>query len=194
MGAIAESAVISRIILSTDDPDLIETANQYSNIECDQRPTELATDETTSADVIRYIVRNKNLQHCRIILLQLTSPFRTGADITALLHQMEKSKASSGVSVCRWRSPPSPPFGTATDRATLGPECVAPGKTLSDLQNQAWAVNGAIYIFDPEVFMRTGKLYDARSAIHIMEPWRSIDIDYEDDVKIADAIAHHHCI
>lgn len=194
MDAVRQSGAIVSTVLSTDDPDLIEIAAHYPDVECDQRPPDLATDETSSVDVIRYIIRSKGLKHCRIALLQLTSPFRTGDDINTLLQHMEQSRASSGVSVSRWRTPPSPPFGTATDKTRLGIERDISKTVYSSLQNQVWALNGAIYIFDSENFLRTGTLYDEKSVIHIMESWRSIDIDYDDDVKIADSIASYYGI
>ncbi len=192
MDAVAQSGVIERTILSTDDMQLISAAEQYPDMECDARPVELAADQTSSADVLRYLIQKLGLETCTIILLQLTSPFRTGADISALLERMAENNVESGVSVTRWRTPPSPPFGTTETRTRLGSEQTTKGSEQTDLRDRSWAINGAVYIFKATKLLREGALYDPQSAIHIMEPWRSIDIDYEDDVKIAEAIARHY--
>lgn len=186
---IESSGRIGRIILSTDDAALARDAAVYSNMRVADRPDHLAGDGATTEDVIRHLIRTENLAKSTIVLLQLTSPFRIGEDITALLNEMRKTGAKSGVAVCRWRIPPSKPFGPVSNTHNLGRSPRIDYPAMREIHNNHWAINGAIYIFQADEFGRSGKLYDENSAIHVMPNWRSLDIDYEDDVFIAMAIA-----
>ncbi|WP_193188762.1 acylneuraminate cytidylyltransferase family protein [Nisaea sediminum] len=188
-GCIERSGCIDRIILSTDDPDLARDAASYPSIRVAARPDRLAGDDATTEDVIRHLIRTENLAKSTIVLLQLTSPFRTGRDIAELLEEMRKTAAKSGVAVCRWRLPPSPPFGEVSDMHVLGRSPRIDYSPMRSIHNEHWAINGAMYIFQADEFGRSGKFYDENSAIHVMPNWRSIDIDYQDDVEIATAIA-----
>ncbi|WP_323798088.1 acylneuraminate cytidylyltransferase family protein [Nisaea sp.] len=194
IAAIEESGAIQRSILCTDDLDLIQAAKKHSLLESDLRPAELSADSTSSTDVLRYLIAKMGLEDSRIILLQLTSPFRTAEDIKTLLQRMVDSGQSSGVSVCRWRMPPSPPFGNTDDIMKLGDEALLNSNMRSIAHDRTWAINGALYVFEAEKFMQTGQLYTSNAAIHVMETWRSVDIDYNDDVKIAKALARQYGI
>lgn len=186
---IESSNCIDRTILSTNDPDLALEAAAFSNLELEDRPEHLAGDDATTEAAISDLVSTKNLESSTIVLLQLTSPFRTAGDITALIGKMRESGASSGVTVSRWRSPPSRPFGPCSGDDVLGPGPELDYPAIREVQNARWAVNGAVYVFTADYIKRTGKLYDENSAIHVMENWRAIDIDYPDDVEVARAIA-----
>lgn len=190
--SIRDSGAIARTILTTDDEKLVESAERYPLLKCDRRPVDLAQDQSSTEDVIRYVIKENNLEENTIVLLQLTSPFRTGADIKDLLRKMENMGTHSGVSVCRWRAPPSPPFGTTDAQGSLGMRHQEHETAMRQHHDTAWAVNGAIYIFSAKSFLETGKLYDEGAAIHVMGGWRSLDLDYEDDVLVADAIASYY--
>lgn len=192
--AIEDSGVVNEAILSTDDPELIEAEKNNPAIKCIMRPKDLSGPTTTTESVLRYLIDSLSLIESRIILLQLTSPFRTGSDVKQLYSLMDNRKKSTGVSVCRWRTPPSVPFGEAREPNQLGKRIFEKSNEAIRAQDSSWAVNGAVYIFDAKIFMETGRMYNEESAIHVMENWRSIDIDYDDDVKIAQAIAEFYAI
>ena len=74
-----KSKYIDRLILSSDDNNIIEVAKNYG---CDvpfKRPAELATDSASSVDVTLHALNELNLNEDNqyFILLQPTSPFRT---------------------------------------------------------------------------------------------------------------------
>lgn len=185
---------ISRTFVTTDDEELLRTARQYPNLDCVVRPPELAEDPSTTEAVLHHLIKSEGLEESTIVLLQLTSPFRTSADVNSLIEKFVSQEESSAVSVCLWRPPASPPYGDISDDQNLGVLRKVPTEESVGNRNQTWAINGAIYIFKAASFLETGRIYDEKSAIHIMENWRSIDIDYEDDVTIACAIAEKYNI
>jgi CMP-N-acetylneuraminic acid synthetase len=52
---------------------------------------------------------------------------------------------------------------------------------------QEWTMNGALYVFDTEMFKKTGSIYGgARNYGLLMDRWRSIEIDAMHDLEMAE--------
>ena len=50
-----------------------------------------------------------------------------------------------------------------------------------------WTMNGALYVFDTEMFLKTGSIYGgARNYGLLMDKWHSIEIDSMDDLEMAE--------
>lgn len=190
-GAIRESKSCGRIVLSSDDAALIQTAKNYPAIEILNRPAALAEDTASSEDAIRHAIVSLHLENETIVLVQLTSPFRTALDIDLTAEPVLHGLVDSAVSVTKWRVPVSPPFGNSEEESVLGKNLDRTNvwKDWRDTNNCSWALNGAVYVFHARKLLEAGKIYDENSAIHIMESWRSIDIDYPEDMKLAQILS-----
>lgn len=187
MRCVQGSRYVDRTVLSTDDRRLMDEAVQYDTLTVLPRPPALATAEARSEDVLRHAIAECALDADIVVLLQLTSPLRESADVDATLEAMQRRHADAAVAVCRWRIPASPPFGPVERTDRLG--AAAPvGDAARTLNDRRWSINGAVYATKAEKFLASGKLYDEHAAIHVMPNWRSVDIDYEDDWKLADAL------
>ncbi|UUX48388.1 acylneuraminate cytidylyltransferase family protein [Nisaea acidiphila] len=181
--SIRASGYCKRIILSTDDPSLQHQGEQLE-IEVHPRPADLATSDASSEAVLRHVIKHANLENEKIVLTQITSPLRTGDDIRATIEKAAHSPNGSAVSVTPWRVPPSPPYGSIDDSDILGECANEEWQKHAQLNARAWAVNGAVYVFSAANFLKTDKIYDPTSTLHVMENWRSIDIDYVSDLEI----------
>ena len=83
---------IDIVLLSTNDREIIQYCNDfYKEIDVNERPEHLATDEAKSEDVIIYELRNYP-NDTIVILLQPTSPLRTRKDITVCYNRFMKNK------------------------------------------------------------------------------------------------------
>ena len=118
--AIQESESCGRIVLSSDDTVLVEAARNYPGIEILLRPKMLAEDSATSEDAIRHAIASLHLENETIVLIQLTSPFRTAMDIDLTAEPVMRGFSDSAVSVTKWRVPASPPFGGIGEETVLG--------------------------------------------------------------------------
>lgn len=189
--AIQESKSCGRIVLSSDDAALIQAAQSYPGIEILDRPNELAEDKSSSEDAILHAIVSLHLENETIALIQLTSPFRTALDIDLTTEPVMRGLVDSAVSVTKWRAPVSPPFGDTEEESVLGKQVdrrnIWPDWQASN--NRYWALNGAVYVFHARKLLDTGKIYDENSAIHTMESWRSIDIDYPEDMELAQILS-----
>ena len=89
-------------LLSSDDDEIIKVANKYGAETPFKRPKEISEDNSKMIDVLRHVV---NFLHYSqetieaIVLLQPTSPLRTGQNIDEAVNKFRFSKASSVVSV-----------------------------------------------------------------------------------------------
>ena len=93
------SSYIDRLILSSDDEEIVQVALRWG---CDVpfvRDEALATDEATTVDVVLDSLRRCN-GYDWVVVLQPTSPLRTSDDIDTCLLECLDQGASVGVSVC----------------------------------------------------------------------------------------------
>ena len=93
------SETVDRVILSSDDPEIIQAALMAG---CDVpfvRPPELATSEATSMAVVHHALDSLDDHYDLIVLLQPTSPFRTADDIDGAVRHCLNERAPACVSV-----------------------------------------------------------------------------------------------
>jgi CMP-N-acetylneuraminic acid synthetase len=96
---------LTRVILSTDD-EAIARVGKECGIEVPfMRPPELATDNAQSIDVVLHVLdalhKREGYRPSLVVLLQPTSPLRTGADIDAAIALLLERGADSLVSVTK---------------------------------------------------------------------------------------------
>lgn len=182
--AAQQSQYIDKVILSSDDEQIIETAKQYGCEVPFIRPTELASDTATSIDVVLHALENVSA-HDLIILLQPTSPLRDAHDIDAALEYMVEKNADSCASVC---TPDKSPYWMyhTNDNGTLIPLI---NTELNANQRQqlpaVYALNGAIYINQTLQIQKTRKFVDSNTVAFSMSKTHSVDIDDFEDFQVA---------
>src|SRR5262245_8678855 len=83
-----QSKKIDLCLVSTDDPEIIETARNFG-ADVLPRPAHLAEDATPMAPVIEHVLHERGTGFDILLLLQPTCPQRTGSDIDAALKLFE---------------------------------------------------------------------------------------------------------
>lgn len=181
--AALSSRYIDRLILSSDDPNIIETARRGGCEVPFQRAAALAGDEIPSIDVVIDALAQVP-SYDIVVLLQPTSPLRSAADIDAALELMETSGAPACVSVRPAEEHPYWTFHLSQD-GSLAPYVDAPtGPPIrrQDLPS-AWCLNGAVYAARIEWFLRTRTFLAPQTVGYPMPAERSLDIDTPADVE-----------
>ena len=93
--AITLKDYFDRVIVSTDDPYIIDLAIKY-NFKYDNRPSELAKDDTSIKDLLIFLSKKKKKKkNDNIILTYLTYPERSKKDIDDVLNFFKKNKGQS---------------------------------------------------------------------------------------------------
>lgn len=166
--AARESGICTEIMCSTNDPAIIQICH---DIKCPviERPEELAQPDTPMIKVVRQVAKLMNPDV--VILLQPTSPFRTGEDIRQAYELLGTSDAVVSVT-----EPPDDlvfEMGFAY-RLRPAPCMVVP--------------NGAIYIITADHLKRNGDWYNGLTYAYQMPKHSSIDIDTPLDLEMARAL------
>jgi len=173
---------VERIVLSSDDHEIMDAARSAG---CDVpfcRPAHLASDVATSIDVVLHAV-DQLPGYEYVVLLQPTSPLRTAADIDAAFELMIESGAPSCVSVCD------------VDQSPYWMYKVAAGNKLERLLSEVdrvtrrqdlppiYVLNGAIYIARIDWLRETRSFIGDGCVAYRMPRERSIDIDSAEDFE-----------
>jgi N-acylneuraminate cytidylyltransferase len=174
------SKYVTRVVLSSDDDEIMAVARQYG---CDvpfKRPAELAADQTPSIAVILHAL--ELLPHYDyVVLLQPTSPLRTARDIDASFEQMKQCNAQACVSLSLVGETPYWMY-------TLNESCQlkalleqAPGAYRRQDCPPVYSLNGAVYIANTSWLKRNQTFLSPETVGYVMPENRSIDIDTMDD-------------
>lgn len=185
-----DSKYIDRLILSSDDRDIIAEAKLYGCEVPFTRPVELARDDTPGIDPVFHAL-NILQGFDYVVLLQPTSPLRNASDIDGCIEKTIKQNINACVSVNEVNKNPYWMF-KIDDGDYLQPvmdELVA--NRRQELP-KVYAVNGAVYVANCGWLMTHKSFVTSETMAYIMPNERSIDIDTELDFVICEALIAKH--
>lgn len=179
---------VGGVYVSTDDPKIAAEAQRFGARTID-RPAALADDQASSeAGWLHAMPYVREVQPAleRLVLLQCTSPFTTGADIDACLDAMTTQQAKCALSVTEnhmflWTQTPEG-FGKGQNH-----DASQPRKRRQDLPAQ-FAENGAIYCVDCAAFETVGHRFCGPVALCVVDH-PPVEIDNLEDLALCRQIA-----
>ncbi|SDR91681.1 N-acylneuraminate cytidylyltransferase [Formosa sp. Hel1_31_208] len=179
------------IFLSTDSSEIKSVAEETGLRVPVLRPDYLATDTANSRDVILHameqFVRHQGKEPEVIILLQPTSPFRTGTQIKEALALYNES-LDMVVSVKETNANPYYVLFEEDEQHFLKKSKASKALRRQDVP-KVWELNGAIYVINPKSIKDTS-IGDFEKVIkYEMDAYTSIDIDTPLDWQLAELIA-----
>ncbi|MGE5396105.1 MAG: cytidylyltransferase domain-containing protein [Chitinophagales bacterium] len=179
-----KSSYLDRVILSSEDEEIIEVAREW---DCEVpfiRPLELAGDETPGIEPILHAIVAIKEKYDYLAVLQPTSPLRTVFDIDECIRFCIKSEASTCASVSQVNKHPFWMF-TLDEKQYLSP-LMAKGRPIDRRQDlpPVFVLNGAIYVARTNYLLETKSLVTEETLGYIMPLERSWDIDNELDLRI----------
>jgi CMP-N,N'-diacetyllegionaminic acid synthase len=182
------SDAFDAIALSSDDPEILAEANGLEPVVQLQRPPELATDRALAYDVVVHALRalgeagHPPME--AVAVVQCTSPFTAPEDLAGAVRMLERSGASSVVSVTQVepRIHPLKLKRMEGDRLVpyLEDDRLMPSHELPPL----WIRNGSVYVTRRET-IEAGRLIADEALGFKMPPERSHDIDTATDLALA---------
>lgn len=190
--AAVKSGIFDLIILSSDGgftEEDIALAKKHPNVVIDNaRPEEFARDDSTSDEMLVHYARQyKDVEMWS--LLQVTSPFRTAADIRAAYKKMQNKKYDSIVSVT-----PNPCMFWIEKAVGIKDKdhCIATYHVFKRPMRQDrkdWYMeNGAIYFTPRYVLENLSNRLGGSIGLYKMPQERSVEIDSPFDWKIAEML------
>lgn len=191
VSAAKDSKYLDRIILSSDDDKIIEAAKAAGCEAPFRRPVALASDEAPVSKTLIHALDALDEAFDYLVLLQATSPLRTGEDIDGVLEACDHG-ASAVVSVTAAAKPPE--WLCALDKSNhLSP--IIPGQGLRTRRQDlttAYMPNGAVYAARTDWFRQHMSFYSDETVGFVMPTERSVDIDGVQDLMIARWLVQSH--
>ncbi|TSC59340.1 MAG: N-acylneuraminate cytidylyltransferase [Candidatus Peregrinibacteria bacterium Greene0416_62] len=184
------SKLLTRTIISTDSAEIAAIAKKHGAEVPFMRPAELSTDEALALDVLAHAIRHAKDQDGQsfdyVMMLQPTSPLRTGEDIDACIRLAAETDADSVFSMKEL-----PDFAPQKIKTIENGE-IKP--FIEDEQGQsaprhkgkkAYKRNCAIYLTKTELILK-GDQFGKKSMAYVMPQERSIDINDPVDLELAE--------
>ena len=177
-----KSKYIDRLVLSSEDPEIMEVASRYG---CDvpfRRPVELASDDTPGIAPVLHVLE-KLPGYSYVALLQPTSPSRAAEDIDRCIERCEENNAMSCVSVVKCQQHPYLMF--SADRNFTLQRLVPEASNFHRRQDYPdfFLLNGAVYVAQAEWLQRSRTFISDETVGYEMPEERSLDIDTEEDFR-----------
>ena len=199
--AALESKFIDKVIVTTEDEDIVNIAREFGAEVPFIRPNELASDSASSIDtVIHAIQALKDLyddSYEYIILLQPTSPFRTSQHIDEAVGLLMDRNADGIVSICeadnvKMKINPFPVSMDENGKIYEKSDHSPTNKRNLHLNvkefDKEYRINGAIYLCKTSILTKELTFFHESSYAYVMDPSESIDIDYDYDYKKCELI------
>lgn len=184
--AARQSACVDRLVLSSDDPEIIAVARNFGCEVPYVREPALATDTAGSMDVILDAIR-RCPGHEWVVLLQPTSPLRTADDIDGTLRRCFETGAPAGVSISLAEQSPYWMYSMGAEGA-LSPVLAAPAVGRRQDLPKVYALNGAVYAAECDWLVRNRTFVTPETIGYEMPSERSADIDDLADFAMAELI------
>lgn len=188
--AAQKSKYLTRCIVSTDDQEIADIARDYGADVPFLRPQELARDSSTSIDVVKHALNwlkdNRKEQYDYLMILQPTSPLRTGDDIDQCIKKIVDTNTDSVMSMVELEDMSLKKLKKINNDIIL-PYIEEEGKFSSRRQDlkKIYKRNCAIYLTKTE-FILKNDLFGKVSRPYIMPIERSVDVNKSIDFKIAE--------
>lgn len=187
--AALDTGVFDRIIVSTDDHEIADTASWLGAEVPFSRPAKLSDDHATTIDVVQHALEwldQRGEAPERLCCLYATAPFVDAEDIRSGLALLETAHFAVPVT----------PFEFPIQRAvkiTQGGrlEMFDPGRfsTRSQDLTEAWHDAGQFYWGRTQAWKTATTLFGPDTAAIRLPRWRVQDIDTEDDWTRAELLA-----
>jgi CMP-N,N'-diacetyllegionaminic acid synthase len=181
---------VSRIIVSTDGPEIAEEARRYG-ADVHVRPADLASDRAPVITTIRHVLTEEHEQGRSPrfgLLLEPTSPLRTPQDVQRCLEAV-RSGADSAATFTEAAVHPHRTF--VIDEGTARPfiEGAVAWLPRQALKPEAYQLSGSAYAFRCDRFPTEGlAVLFGQIAPVVVPRERSVDIDDESDLRAVEAL------
>ena len=187
------SKYLDRVIVSTDDIEIAEISKKYGAEVPFMRPKELAEDNAKGIDVVLHAIdwlrkNDRREQHDLLMLLQPTSPLRATEDIDKAIELLFLKEAKAIVSVCEVDHHPL--WSNTLPEDGCMKNFISQEITNKNRQELPvfYRLNGAIYLAYCAYIKEQKSFFGKDTFAYIMPKSRSVDIDNEIDLKLAEIL------
>ncbi|MCY9546108.1 cytidylyltransferase domain-containing protein [Lysinibacillus xylanilyticus] len=180
-----KSKYIDRIIVSSEDKEILQVAQKFGADVPFVRPANLAEDTTAGIEPVLHALEHFS-DYEYVVMLQPTSPLRLVEDIDGCIEQLLQENAEFCVSVCEVGQ--SPYWMYTLDSSTKMQPLLKQQTLITRRQDlpKVYTLNGAIYLANIDLLKQTRNFITEETIAYVMPVERSYDIDTEEDFKICE--------
>ena len=179
---------IDRTLVSTDHFEMHTIAEKYGVATNSLRPAELATDDAKTIDVVLHVLQSEGIGNGYVLLLQVTSPLRTLADLNGLCATFEAADADGIVSLVRHDAPHPDKIQKIENGhvvSYLGKESMVARQFLPEV----YSLNGAFYMTHRDTLISQRTFMPKKGTIpFVMSESHSTNIDGPLDLIILESL------
>jgi CMP-N,N'-diacetyllegionaminic acid synthase len=188
--AALKSEIFANVIVSTDSQKYAEIAKKAGAEVPFIRPGKLATDESTTTEVILHAItemEKRNDEYDCFMLLQPTSSLRTAENIKQAYFLLKEKNANAVISVCE--TDHNPLWSNTLDESLSLDNFIDTKKNKRRQElSTYYRLNGAIYLSKINYYKKHNDFYFNKSYAYIMNKRESIDVDDIINFKLAEVI------
>jgi pseudaminic acid cytidylyltransferase len=186
---------VSHVIVSTDDEEIAELALELGAVVEGRRPKHLAADDTPTAPVVvhevdRYCLENHAPSF--VVVLYPSSIFVTSSDLQHMVQRLDSPDVPVEMVMTVTKYPAPIERAWLLGEGDLG--IIANPSTRSQ-QSQAFPDHyydvGQAYVSSPGAWRALDEGRTVPTALHILPPWKSWDINTPDDFAMAEVLLRH---
>lgn len=187
-----KSKLLTRVIVSSDDKEIIDVSKRYGADVPFIRPKKLATDLALATDVIRHAVleteRLEGKKYDYVVMLQPTTPLRTTEDIDNALMKLIKTGADSVISVVNVGTIHPVRMKRIVDDRLVDYAKEPMENMPKELLPPVYIRSGAIYAVKRDILVNRRSFKGDDCRPYVMPEERAINIDSEMDFLLAEAL------
>jgi CMP-N-acetylneuraminic acid synthetase len=175
---------LDRVIVSTEDKEIAETAKKYGAEVPFTRPEELTEDETPTLPVLQHVVNylaeEENYKPDIVVLLYATSPLLRAERVSEAVMKLKAGGFDSVLSVVEDRG------HYWIEEADKYERLYPKDPKNRQFERPLYKENGAIYLCRRELLMEENTMVGGKIGFLKMEKAETIDIDEPLDFEIAE--------
>ena len=192
IGVAQQSALIDRVVVSTDDPEIAAVARQFGAGVPFMRPAELAGDSAPEWLAWQHAINTLNAEHAArpvdiLVSVPTTAPLRSVVDVDACIQKLLDSDADLVLTVSP--SERSPYFNMVTlDADNCARLMMSAGKSIHNRQDcpKAFDIATVAYAARARYVLSAQTLFEGHVKAVVVPRERALDIDTEMDFQIAE--------
>ena len=193
-----EAKTLDRVMVSSDDKEVLSLARGYREVIVLRRPKELAQSNSPAIDYVKHslnFVESEHVEQVDIVaIIQPSSPFTSPDDIDGTVNLLEQSGADSAVTIMKVDHAIHPKkLKILTDDRLLPYIEDENGKMMEYELSNVFVRNGSVYVTHRYV-IETGVFIGNDCRGYLMPRERSLDINEEIDFLFAEFLSQQNIL